>query len=228
MIHASKFVMLKEFKLLSSFDEQDLDGIAKKSTFFSVQKGLPVYKLGDPIANVYFLAKGSIKVGTTTSEDKDLIKNIMFQGDIFGENVFSVKQRSEFAIALEDCKLFSISLSYYNHLVETNSTFREAILELMISNLRNLQKRRQNFVFTKAKYRIMSFIKELAEDRGVRIGIDEILVNHNLSHKEIANVTDTSRQTVARVLGELKDEKIIHFGPRKPSRILVRDILKLT
>lgn len=220
--------MLKEFGLLSHFTESEFETITEQATFYSIQKGMPIYHIGDVISKVYFLHSGSIKVGTTTKDDKDLIKNIAFSGEVFGENVFSNSRRLEFAQTLEDCKLFSIPLETYNKLIEQNAKFREAILILMVSNLQKLQERRQNFVFTKAKQRIMHFIKELAELRGIKIGIDEILVHHKLSHKEIANVTDTSRQTVARVLSELKEDNIIHFSPRKPSKILVRDILKLT
>ncbi len=61
--------------------------------------------------------------------------------------------------------------------------------------------------------------------RGIKIGLEEILINHGMSHKEIAYLTDTSRQTVARVLGELKRENLIHFSVRKPNKILIRDIM---
>jgi len=58
--------------------------------------------------------------------------------------------------------------------------------------------------------------------------MDEILINHKLSHREIANITDTSRQTVARVLSELKKQDLIHFSARKPHKILIRNIANLS
>ncbi len=220
--------MLKEYEILESLDTQTLNDLAEKCTFFKVQKGLPTYNVGDKVQAVYCLQKGSIKIGCATIEDKQLIKNIVYPGEMFGENVFNLDQRTDFAVALEDCQLFSIPLNHYNHMLATNPALREAILNQMLKNLKALQQRRQNFVFTKAKNRIMGFIKELADKRGIKIGIEEILVNHKLSHREIANITDTSRQTVARVLSELKEENIIHFSPRKPTKILIRDIMKLT
>ncbi len=228
MLHSSKYIMLKEYEILSSLNTQAFNELAENCTFFKIPKGLPTYKVGDKVQAVYFLQKGSIKIGCSTIEDKQLIKNIVYPGELFGENVFSLDKRTDFAVALEDCQLFSIPLSYYNQMLVSNPALREAILNQMLKNLKTLQQRRQNFVFTKAKNRIMGFIKDLADKRGIKIGIEEILVNHKLSHKEIANITDTSRQTVARVLSELKDENIIHFSPRKPTKILIRDIMKLT
>ena len=48
-----------------------------------------------------------------------------------------------------------------------------------------------------------------------------------MSHKEIAHLTDTSRQTVARVLGELKREKLIHFSDRRPNKTLLKNGLSI-
>ncbi|MBK8349425.1 MAG: helix-turn-helix domain-containing protein [Saprospiraceae bacterium] len=36
-----------------------------------------------------------------------------------------------------------------------------------------------------------------------------------MSHKEIAYPTDTSRQTVARIMNELKKKNCIHYGSNK-------------
>ena len=85
----------------------------------------------------------------------------------------------------------------------------------------------QNFVFMKAKTRIVDFIRKTGNRKGIKIGVDEILINHGMSHKDIAYLTDTSRQTVARVLGELKKENLIHFSARKPSKILIRQSFQL-
>ncbi len=228
MLQASKYLILKEFGILESLPQDALNTVAEKMTFFTVQKGLPIYQVGEKIQAVYFLHKGSIKVGCTSMEDRHLLKNLVYPGEVFGENVFTLTNRTDFSVALEDCQILSLPLAEYNLTLSKYPKFREAILNQMLRNLKSLQLRRQNFVFTKAKQRIMAFIKEMGETRGIRIGIDEILINHKLSHKEIANITDTSRQTVARVLSELKEEDIIHFSPRKPTKILIRDILKLT
>ena len=92
----------------------------------------------------------------------------------------------------------------------------------------NLETRMSNFVIKKAQSRILAFLKQLADTKGIKIGLDEVLINHGLSHKEIANITDTSRQTVARVLGDLKRQNVIHFSARKPHKILIRNIISLS
>ncbi|HEY4653495.1 MAG TPA: helix-turn-helix domain-containing protein, partial [Cyclobacteriaceae bacterium] len=45
-----------------------------------------------------------------------------------------------------------------------------------------------------------------------------------LTHKDIAALTGTSRQTVTTILNELKDRNLIYFDRRK---ILIRDLDRL-
>jgi len=51
-----------------------------------------------------------------------------------------------------------------------------------------------------------------------------MLVPKFFTHQEIANLTDTSRQTVTTILNELRAENLIYFDRK---RLLVRDVKKL-
>ena len=131
-------------------------------------------------------------------------------------------KRKEFAQVISDTTVIIIPVALFKDTVIKNVEFATSVMETIITRLNVVQNRMHNFVFKKAKQRILDFILNTGKLRGIRIGIDECLINHGMSHKEIAYLTDTSRQTVARVLGELKRENLIHFSPRKPSKILIR------
>jgi CRP-like cAMP-binding protein len=174
------------------------------------------------------IVKGSVKVGMNTSNDKTLIKEIAYQSELVGENFLPGHlSRRLFAQSLTNTEAFKIPTTYFKSLLEKNPELCRILTQILIKKMSNLESRMNNFVFKKAQSRIVDFIKELALTKGLKIGLDEILINHGLSHKEIANITDTSRQTVARVLGDLKRGNIIHFSARKPHKILVRDMMNL-
>ncbi|MBL0098967.1 MAG: winged helix-turn-helix domain-containing protein [Saprospiraceae bacterium] len=80
------------------------------------------------------------------------------------------------------------------------------------------------FPFEKQKERIVNFIYRSGLRKGIKIGLNERLIDQGMSHKEIAYLTDTSRQTVARIMNELKKENYIHYGSNKSSKILIRDM----
>lgn len=214
--------------ILKSLSDDQLNELAKRSTLEKVYRNKKIYDAGQHMDYVYLIDRGSVKLGMIAECDKILIKDIVYDQGIFGENIFTGnKERKDFAEAMTDTVLYKVPVPYFKLLVEANSAFANTIMMTILGRLKNLEQRMQNFVFMKAKARIVNFIKNTGISRGIKIGMDEILINHGMSHKEIAYLTDTSRQTVARVLGELKKDELIHFSARKPSKILIRNSFQL-
>jgi CRP-like cAMP-binding protein len=169
-----------------------------------------------------------MKLAAQTEANKILVKYLIYKNELFGENIFSaINQRSEFAEALTDCQLLQVEVNAFRQLVNSNGDLMAILAQIIIRRIKELEERMQSFVFLKAKERITAFIKRTASFHGIAIGINEILINHGMSHKEVAYLTDTSRQTVARILNELKEANIIYFSDRKPNKILIREMAAL-
>lgn len=229
MNYSTIFLMLKQHNLLKSLTEQQLDMLSKHTMLQTIKKNNQIYDHGDQSNYVYLVEKGSIKLGIHASCGKILIKDIVYENSVFGENIFlEDNKRQEFAESMTDTTVLKIPVGIFRKLAKENGTFANDIMAIIITRLQLLEERMHSFVFKKAKIRIANFVKRTGELRGIRIGIDECLINHGMSHKEIAYLTDTSRQTVARVLGELKKSNIIHFSTRKPNKILIRDMAALS
>ena len=229
MIQSSKFLMLRESDLFEALNDLQVEQLANQSTFKKLSKNAYLFRAGDKRTSVYFVTNGSFKTGRRTSNDKTLIKEIIYKGELIGANFMSIEENSkDFSQALEDSEVFEIPAVYFKSLLEKNPVFCQRITQLLLHKMSNLETRMNNFVFKKAQSRIVDFLRELAQTQGIKIGLDEVLINHGLSHKEIAYITDTSRQTVARVLGDLKRQNIIHFSARKPNKILIRSALNLS
>lgn len=228
MHHSSKYLILRSIDIFSSLNDQQIEQLSNQSIHSKFNRGSYLFKIGDPVGYVFVLTKGTVKVGLDTSNDKTLIKEIAYNNDLVGENILTgLNERRLFAQVVKDAEAFKIPASFFKALLEQNSEFCQDVTKLLIGKMTELEERMNNFVFKKAQSRIVEFLKNMAQEKGLKIGLDEILINHGLSHKEIAHITDTSRQTVARVLGDLKRQNIIHFSARKPHKILVRDILSL-
>ena len=222
--------MLQSFPIFEGISDKEIDFLANKTLFKKIRKNEKVYLEGAPIQYVYFVEKGSVELGAHSSSGKKLIKDVIYAKSIFGENIFTdVSSRNEYAGAMtENVQLLMIPVREIKHLAETNFVFANALVKMIVIRLKAAEKRVENFVFKKAKNRIADFIVATALKKGIKIGIDECLINHGMSHKEIACLTDTSRQTVARVLGDFKRADLIYFSPRKPSKILIRNFVGLS
>lgn len=221
--------ILKNFPILSDCSEKEITWLLRKSVEKTYFKGETIYREGEEGSHVYFVIEGSAKLGITSSCGKILIKDIVHTNDVFGENIFtSISTRKEFAEVMKSkVTILMVRKDDFQKLLLHNQKFANRVVSLVVSRLNALEKRMENFIFKKAKARIVDFIVSTGKSKGIKIGLDELLINHGMSHKEIAFLTDTSRQTVARVLGELKKDSLIHFSSRKPSKILIRDLASL-
>ena len=220
-----KITALHSFSLLENLTKDELLKIANVVSIKKYNKGDQIYKEKSPCDKVYLVFSGKVKLAANSSCGKTLIKEIIHKKDVFGEQIFNDNERSEYSEVLENNTfIYSIPRDDVFQMVKTNRTFADKLVHLIMTRMNNLDQRMKNFIFLKAKSRISEFLGRIGTQRGIKIGLDECLINHGLSHKDIAFMTDTSRQTVARVLGELKKDNLIHFSARKPSKILIRDI----
>jgi CRP-like cAMP-binding protein len=224
-----KFSIIREHALFESISSTDLQWLAEQSSFKRLQKGEKIYDEGTDANMMYLLVKGTVKVCLNSSSGKILIKNIIHQEEIFGENLFSgVDIRQDFAQAFNgEVQILCLRKDHVLSMIMRYPKFTENLTSVIIERLGNIERRMENYVYKKAKNRIVDFILQTGKRKGIKIGLDECLINHGMSHKEIAYLTDTSRQTVARVLGELKRANLIHFSTRKPSKILIRNMVAL-
>jgi CRP/FNR family cyclic AMP-dependent transcriptional regulator len=108
-------------------------------------------------------------------------------------------------------------------LMNDNKPLNLKILKLMGLRLRKVERKIESLVFKDARTRVIEFIKDLAMEKGQKVGFETMIKSH-FTHKDIASLTGTSRQTVTTILNELREENILTFDRR---RILIRDMDKL-
>jgi CRP/FNR family transcriptional regulator, cyclic AMP receptor protein len=190
-----------------------------------LDKASEIYSMNQPATQVYFVLKGSVKLGAEQGAEKIMVKHIAYPGEIFGENIFTDKPiRQEFSKTLEASTIASIPRNVFLEILQSDIKLLNYTASVMAKRIKELEFRKMSIKNKTARQRIVEFIQNRINILGTKIGIKEILVNHGLSNIEVSCLTGISRQTVSRIMGELKAEGIIHFSPRKPSKVLIKDI----
>ena len=123
----------------------------------------------------------------------------------------------------DDTRMCTISTEEFRGTMAKNPDLSLEVTKTIGEKLRKIERRLESLIFKDARERIIDFMRETADKYGKQIG-DEILVKHNLTHQDIANLTATSRQTVTTVLNDLKDKDLIYM---ERNRFLIREIAKL-
>jgi CRP-like cAMP-binding protein len=197
---------------------------AKKRGRTQFKKGEFIYFPNDASDKIYFIDEGRVKIGTYSDDGKEIIKAILQRGEVFGElAIVGEERRQNFAQAMDDVLLCERSVEESKALMMLEKDFSLHITKLIGEKLIRTERRLESLIFKDARTRIVEFLYDLAKDRGERVGY-EVVVRNFFTHKEIANLTGTSRQTVTTVLNELRDENKIYFDRK---RLLVRDMDKL-
>lgn len=189
------------------------------------KKGQFIYFQDQPSDHIFMIAEGRVKIGSYSTQGKEITKTILSKGEVFGELALAGEEhRSDFAQSLTDnTQVCSMAIELMQQLMLENKSLSLKIIKLIGFRFRKLERRLESLVFKDARTRIVEFILEMAREKGQKVGF-ETMVKNPLTHQDIANLTGTSRQTVTTILNELREQNLINFDRRK---ILIRDIDKL-
>lgn len=181
-----------------------------------------IYFENDPSDYIYLIASGRVKIGSIREDGKEVIKAVLGQGEIFGEmGLAGEDYRSDFALALdEDTQICPMSIGDMKKLMLDNKPLNLKIIKLIGLRVKKLERKIESLLFKDARTRIIEFLRDMALEKGKKVGFETMFRNY-LTHKDIASLTGTSRQTVTTVLNELKEKNIINFDRR---RFLIRDM----
>ena len=161
---------------------------------------------------IFFLKNGSVKI---IDSENNIVKYVVKKGNIFGELSIYDKGNSskEVAIALEDVVICYIESDMMEGLMEEYKSLKNGLLKIYGLRIRKLETRLQDLLYKDSKTRISEFIKVFIEEFG-EVEKDRIVAKNLLSHKDIANLTNTSRQTVNNVLSIMRKENIIDYDSK--------------
>jgi len=188
-------------------------------------KGDFIYFIDEPSDFMYIIKEGRVKIGAYSEDGKEIVKVILAPGQMFGELALAGEEKhSDYAQAMDDGTIICpMTIQDMKDRMADDQDLSLSIFRMVGDRMRKLERRIESLVFKDARTRVIEFIRELAEERGQKVGFETMVKNH-LKHQDIAALTGTSRQTVTTILNDLKEKNLINFDRRK---ILIRDMEKL-
>lgn len=218
----SKLWHLEQINLFKDLNPEELGMVDRISTMRTMEKSQFIYFPEDPSNVIFLLKEGRVKLGSYSDDGKEIIKAILYPGEIFGElSIIGEGKRSDFALAMDsNVRICAIHKEEMERLLKSIPHLSFEITKLIGDKLQKVERRLESLVFKDARERIIDFIKSNALEKGRKVGYGYAL-KHELTHQDMANLTATSRQTVTIVLNELKEANLINFDRKS---ILIHDI----
>lgn len=199
-------------------------GMMEKKDHLTFDANKYIYLPEEPARKIFLISSGRVKIGTYGSDGKEVTKAILSPGEVFGElALISDGSRRDFAYSLEDTTLCVLEKPDLQEMLRERNELQLFFLRLIGNRTLRLEQRLENLMFKTSRSRIVEFLHELANTKGRAVGFERE-VRNMLTHKEIADLTGTSRQTVNAVLNDLRRKNILTFDRK---RMLVRDMEQL-
>jgi len=211
-----KYVYLKAHPLFSHFSDAKLKDVCSVVKVRTVYRGETINYGDGAYSKIFFLVKGKIKLTGSDELDNELVKDILMDGDIFGDLALEGRPaQEEFAEALTaNTVVVCFNAADFKKLLADNPLMALQYAGNVSSKLKKIEDRHADLVFRDAKARLIRFIKSWARADGSRVG-DKIILDNYLTHSDIAGVISTSRQSVNVLLNELRQSGLLHYNRKQ-------------
>ena len=213
--------LLRQVPLFSNMEEGDLQRLAPVVHRKAVPKAQVLFSEGDPGDELLVVIEGSIKVEINSEDGKELTLAILRPYQFVGElALLDDFPRSATVVTLEDCKFLVISKADFHRVVEAYPRMCLPILRTLSRRVRLLTDDIASMAFMDSFTRIARKLVALAQDMGHTESDGSVTIPQPLTHQELANLVGTTRETVTKVLNEMKTKNLITI---QRHRISIRD-----
>jgi CRP/FNR family transcriptional regulator, cyclic AMP receptor protein len=176
----------------------------------------------DPSSDVFFVVSGAVRVVIQSAGREVLLRQIN-AGEFFGElAAIDNAARSSGIVAMTDVTIARMSAAVFRALVHAHPDVCDQILALLVSQIRMLANRVNEFSTLDVRHRIHAELLRLSRPEPGNEA--RAIISPPPVHSEIAARVSTRREAVARELKALERESMIE---RRRGAIVLNDVDRL-
>lgn len=169
-------------------------------------RGKVIFHQGDLGQALYLVEKGQVRLYRTHLGGQEKTLGFVGPGGVFGEmSLLDTPERSASAVAEEDSLLLALYREAYFGLLQRLPLFVHNLARILAHRLREADLELDLLAFEEAKSRVAyALLKLLRQGKGP---------SFQLRHQDLAAMAGTSRETVTRVLHELRGQGVLRLAP---------------
>lgn len=208
----------RSMRLFCNLDNEALLDFDRLGDHVDFETGSTIFEEETPVASVYVLCHGRVKLFSTSRQGKTLILKIAQPGDVLG--LGAVLSGSRYEVTAEAIEPSTVKMMSREDMM--NFLHRHGQASLHAAQAVSEEYRTAFFdarrlaLSTSAASRLASLLLDWG--RAAARGKTEMRFTMALTHEDLANLIGTSRETVTRLLGRFKKDRFIQM---KGSSILI-------
>lgn len=183
-----------------------------------------VFHEGDPAKRVFMVTQGALKLYTLLADGRRQVTGFMFPGDFLG---ISVEEDYAFSVeALEPAELYWFSREAFDRFVGHHPHVEHELYRLAAHELAAAQQQMVLLGRKSAAERLASFFLSLLERSEHISGVSEPGFNLPMSRVDIADYLGLTKETVSRMLSDLRNRRLIRLKTQNHVEVLDRNGLR--
>ncbi|AUJ26089.1 MULTISPECIES: Crp/Fnr family transcriptional regulator [Virgibacillus] len=181
-----------------------------------LEKNETLFTSDDIVHSFYIVLLGKIMLHKPTADGREFTIRICKQGDLIGEPHFLTAPTKHLlhATAVERSKIITISIEKLPELFSNESKFMLYLFQDVSKNAIRDQMKLRDLVMYGKKGALYATLIRLANSYG-QTKETGILINTSLTNQDLANFCGTSRESINRLLSDLRKNNIISIENNK-------------
>ena len=199
--------ILRRTPLFANLDDAAFALLTDDIQEIDLSRNAVLFYEGDQDDQLFAVLSGKVKLGRTAADGRENMVAIMGPGDVFGEMaLFDPSPRSTNAVAVSETRLAAIKHESFKRAQQLDPTISDQVIKTLARRLR-----------------LAKALLDLA-DRFGRPATDGVLVAHELTQEELAQLVGASRETVNKALAEFVSRGWIRLEARA---VVILDLPRL-
>ena len=187
------------------------------STTEIVERGKTIFFPGDPAEKVYLLKRGAVRLSRVYESGEEITVALLRENSLFGVLSLLTGQRSDrfyHSIAFTRVELVTAPATSVRKAIEQDPAVGLLLLQGLSSRILQTETMIETLTHRDMSSRLVSFLLVLCRDFGVPSS-DGITIDLRLSHQAIAEAIGSTRVTITRLLGDLRNDGLVQIDRKK-------------
>lgn len=216
--------MLRRSPLFAGLNEQASQDLLASMGSLRLERGDELFHEGDPGDRLYVITEGKVKLGRSSSDGRENLLAILGPGEMFGElSLFDPGPRTATATAVAETQLVGLTNDALHSYLSDHPKVALTLLAALARRLRRTNESVADLVFTDVPGRVAKALLELSGRFGRPVE-EGVMVAHDLTQEELAQLVGASRETVNKALADFATRGWIKLEARA---VLLLDVDRL-
>jgi CRP-like cAMP-binding protein len=217
--------VIRKAPLFTALDDAASASLLANMVSVKIAKGTILFAEGDGGDQLYVIAEGKLKLGTSSGDGRENLLSILGPGEMFGElSLFDPGPRTSTATAVTDAKLLSLGQEKLLPWLAENPKVALQLLARLAQRLRRTNEAVGDLVFSDVPGRVAKALIDLGERFGKKTD-EGLFVHHDLTQEELAQLVGASRETVNKALADFAGRNWLKLDGRA---VLITDFERLS